>query len=360
MRTDKAVFLGSTFRDLEHHRRALVDALHDLTWLKVMESRGAAFGRAVENCLRWVRSSDLYIGVYGMCYGSREPETGVSFTELEYDEAMRQEHPCLIYLIDEDRHPIAPSSIDRGQDAEDLLRFKDKVRDANHCGSFRSPEHLQYQVIRDVIGLFDDLGWLTRKEEAPDTGQESHDTGWRIQMCAWGSPRGILDISPSTHASGQDDPDVAASMLVTRFSRGDYSDLDGFVTLRPEIRNALRSFLAVRDIDEEALRNSIISAQDALRIRLLVDVAGLAGARTCMGVICNHVLHNGRHWDGEIRSHGYEMRSFLDVAYEALCRMPRSRSQVIAEYMERARAGKAWHAKKVFEKVLRSMAGCPK
>ena len=99
MRTNKAIFLGSTFRDLELHRRALIEALQDLAWLRIMESRGAASGSALENCLRWVQSSDLYVGVFGMCYGSREIRSGRSFTEIEYDEAMRLKRPCLVYLI---------------------------------------------------------------------------------------------------------------------------------------------------------------------------------------------------------------------------------------------------------------------
>lgn len=48
--------------------------------------------------------------------------------------------------------------MDRGKDAEALARFKTKVSGANHRGQFKSPEHLQYQVVRDIIGLFDDLG----------------------------------------------------------------------------------------------------------------------------------------------------------------------------------------------------------
>lgn len=67
-------------------------------WLRVMESRGAAAGTALENCLRWVRESHVYVGILGMCYGSRETTSGISFAELEYDEAMRLRLPCLVYL----------------------------------------------------------------------------------------------------------------------------------------------------------------------------------------------------------------------------------------------------------------------
>lgn len=354
MKTECVVFVGSTFRDLEIHRRALIDALHDLVWLKVMESRGAAPGNAIENCLRWVRSSNVYLGVLGMCYGSREARSGLSFTELEYDEAMRLELPCLIYLIDEDRHPLPPSSVDRGKDAEDLSRFKAKVVAANHRGLFRSPEHLQYQVTRDIVALLAELSWW-----APQVVPQAsvplpcHGSERRIQLCAWGSPQGVLDLSSGLSEADGDDSDIAASILLSRFARGDFANLRGIVTLRPEIRNALRSYLAVRDIDETALAGDIRNARDALAVRMFIDVAGLARAGCCVEAICDQVLHEGRRWDRELRELSYTMRSFLDVSAEALGRMPSSCGSVISGYVERARAMKRWHAKKTFEKALR-------
>ena len=358
MKTDRTVFVGSTFRDLEYHRRALIEALHDLVWLRVMESRGAAPGNAVENCLRWVRASNVYLGVLGMCYGSREPRSGMSFTELEYDEAMRLNLPCLVYLIDEERHPLPPSSVDRGKEAEDLVRFKAKVSSANHRGLFRSPEHLQYQVIRDIIALFDDLGWwVPERDAAASAHLRPREKEWRIPLCAWGSPQGVLDLSHGPSEAESDEPDMAASILVSRFARGDFANLRGIVTLRFEIRNALRSFLAVRDIDETTLAENIRNSRDALNVRLLIDVAGLAGSKRCVEAISDQVLHRGRHWNAAIRALRYEMRSFLDVSAEALGRMPRSCEPIVAEYIERARAIEKWHAKETFEKALRKIRG---
>jgi hypothetical protein len=358
MKTDRTVFVGFTFRDLEHHRWALIEALHDLAWLRVMESRGAAPGNAVENCLRWVQASDVYVGILGMSYGSRDPRSGESFTEIEYDEAMRIKLPCLLYLIDEDRHPLLASSVDRGKDAEDLVRFKAKVSSANHRGLFRSPEHLQYQVTRDIIALFDDLGWWVPQKDAPATGQ-SHpqDIQWRIDLCAWGSPQGVLDLSHGSNEAESDVADIAASILVSRFARGDFANLRGIITLRPEIRNALRSFLVVRDIDETTLAENIRNARDALNVRLLIDVAGLARTKRCVEAVCDQVLHRGPRWDGELRALGYEMRSFLDVSVEALGRMPLPCEPVIADYIERARAIKQWRARDTFEKALRQIRG---
>ncbi len=352
MKTDRTIFISSTFRDLENHRKALIEALHDLVWLRVMESRGASAGNAIENCHRWVRDSDVYLSIIGMCYGSREPNSGKSFTELEYDEAMRLNLPCLIYLIDEERHALPPSSVDRGKDAEDLAQFKAKISRVNHRGLFRSPEHLQYQVTRDLINLFDDLSWWIPNQKPIGDGLPPRKNEWRIQLCAWGSPQGIIDLSDRFTEEEREETDIAASILVSRFQQGDFTILREVITLKSEIRSAIRSFLAVRDIDETSLSGEIRNSHIGLYLRLLIDLAGLARSRECVEAICDQVLHSGRKWDQELHDLGYSMRSFLSVSAEALGRMPSSAAPLIAEYVKRARTEKQWHAKKMFEKAL--------
>lgn len=350
MRLDRTVFVSSTFRDLEVHRRAVIDALHDPAWLKVMESRGAAAGRVADNVCRWIQESDVFLCIVGMTYGSCDSESGVSYTALEYEEAVRNDLPRLVYLIDEDRHQLSASSVDRGIDGDDLFRFKEKVRAANHLGFFRSPEHLQYQVTRDVISLFEDFGW---RDQAHPSATES-DSRRQIQPCGWGTPGAALSLDQLV---GDDvsDAGVAAAVLVSQFAKGNYDSLCGVISLRPEIRAALRSFLAVRDIDEEGLVVSIKGASDALAVRLLVDIAGMAKASSCLDAICNEAVVRGRKWDIELRELGYPMRSFVDVCVETIGRMPLSGANVIEKHIERARESKRWQAKRALEKAHRIM-----
>ncbi len=353
MRIDRTIFVSSTFRDLEHHRDLVKQALEDFFWLKMMEAYGAAPGRVDENIRRWVEASDVYLGILGMCYGSREKSSGISYTELEYDEAVRLKRPCLLYLIDEDHHPLFPSNVDRGNDAEDLLRFKAKVRKANHCTWFKSPEHLQSKVSKDILRLSNELGWWQPHRDPATTAPQLLETGWRIQLCAWDSPQGILNIDCRSSAEEGDDADIASSILVSRFARGNFSDLRNVLTLRPEIRNAIRLNLAVRDIDENALATAIRSSREVFTLRMLIDIAGLARAKQCVGAICEQVLYRGRQWDDDIRTSGFLMRPFLYVAGETLKRMPKTCQPIFSDYINRARTEKKWHAKATFEKALR-------
>ena len=137
---------------------------------------------------------------------------------------------------------------------------------------------------------------------------------WQIHLCAWNSPQGVLKISEGEPHSQRDEDDMAASILVSRFARGVYNDLGGVITLRPGIRNALRSLLSIRDIDEAGLSAQIRAVNEPTYIRVLIDIAGLARSNSCVETICERLIRDGRTLNSIIRGQGYLMRSFYDVA----------------------------------------------
>jgi len=96
-----AIFVSSTFIDLQTHRAAVRDVLVRLkAEVNGMEYFGALPEFPKEECLRILRSCQFYVGVIGMRYGSIDSETGKSFTHLEYEEAQRLRLPSLIYILD--------------------------------------------------------------------------------------------------------------------------------------------------------------------------------------------------------------------------------------------------------------------
>ena len=50
---------------------------------------------------RWIDESDVYMLILGGRYGSIEPNTGLSYTELEYDYAISQGKPTFAVVVDE-------------------------------------------------------------------------------------------------------------------------------------------------------------------------------------------------------------------------------------------------------------------
>ena len=104
-----SLFISSTFADLERHRSLVRDAVAKLELgSKAMELFGALPDTPKEECLRLVRSAQAFVGIFGMRYGHVDPETGKSLTQLEYEEAQALCLPTLVYLINEDTHPVLP------------------------------------------------------------------------------------------------------------------------------------------------------------------------------------------------------------------------------------------------------------
>jgi hypothetical protein len=148
------VFISSTFSDLKHHRLLVREAIIRLECgSKAMESFGALPDTPKEECLRLVRSANVYVGIFGMQYGSIDPETGKSFTQLEYEEAQAIRLPSLIYLIDEDRHPVLPKHVEIGEGSQKLLELKARLKKSHVVNFFSSPADLAVKVTQDLVHI---------------------------------------------------------------------------------------------------------------------------------------------------------------------------------------------------------------
>ena len=147
-------FVSSTFVDLERHRQLVRDSVERLEHdTKAMEFFGALPNTPKDECLRLVRSTNAYIGIFGMRYGSIDPETGKSLSQLEYEEAQLVRNPSLIYLIDEEAHPVLPKHVDTGESAIRLRALKDHLRTTHVVNLFTSPEDLVSKVTQDIVRL---------------------------------------------------------------------------------------------------------------------------------------------------------------------------------------------------------------
>ncbi len=116
------IFVGSTFSDMQLYRRVVRDAMTQLeTIVRGMEQFGSKPGSPLEECLQIVKSCQVYVGLFGMRYGSIPDGQEKSMTHLEYDAAQESQLPSLIYIIDEENQPILPKDIEFGPGAEKLV-----------------------------------------------------------------------------------------------------------------------------------------------------------------------------------------------------------------------------------------------
>ena len=137
-----------------------------------MEQFGSKPGSPVAECLEAVQSCRLYVGVFGMRYGSVPDGYDKSMTHLEYDEAQTLELPSLIYILD-DSHPIPAKDVETGSGAEKLRTLKEHLKKRHVVSFFTTPEDLQSRIMYDVPAQLERMGVevtgeLVKAEEASD------------------------------------------------------------------------------------------------------------------------------------------------------------------------------------------------
>jgi tetratricopeptide (TPR) repeat protein len=145
------VFVCSTFDDLEQEREAVLDAIRRVqSRHTAMEFFGARPGRPINICIEEVRKSDLLVVIVGEKYGSLPPGMGVSYSQAEYEEGVRLEKPCLVYLRDDDV-PILRKHVERDPDKLRLLdAWKQTLNAAHTVAKFESWPKLAVQVAADI------------------------------------------------------------------------------------------------------------------------------------------------------------------------------------------------------------------
>src|SRR5690606_30506422 len=103
MKKKLQVFVSSTYEDLKIDRQAAVSAILKAGHIPAgMELFTSGDKSQMETIRRWIDESDVYMLILGGRYGSVEPTTGVSYTELEYDYALELEKPLFSVVIKDD------------------------------------------------------------------------------------------------------------------------------------------------------------------------------------------------------------------------------------------------------------------
>ncbi|MBI3538437.1 MAG: tetratricopeptide repeat protein [Chloroflexi bacterium] len=147
------IFISSTFQDLQEYRRRVIEGLDRLRlqdvpieWI-AMEAFSASDSKPAELIRRKVADCDVYLGIVGMRYGSIDPETGQSFTEIEYRCAVEQDKARLLFLIDEKKGEIHPADVETDPNGMVRLKqLKDEMKLEHVVAHFDSPGDLADKV----------------------------------------------------------------------------------------------------------------------------------------------------------------------------------------------------------------------
>lgn len=132
MKRKLQVFVSSTFTDLIEERQAAVSAILKAGHIPAgMELFTAADRSQMDIIKNWIDESDVYMLILGGRYGSIEPTTGKSYTELEYNYAVEQGKALFAVVITKDA--LEKKVKEHGTDfielkePKPLADFKDKV-----------------------------------------------------------------------------------------------------------------------------------------------------------------------------------------------------------------------------------------
>lgn len=280
-RINVPIFVSSTYEDLVPYRDEVERCIIRMNQtIRGMEFFGSNPESPLEVCLKTVRESKIYVGIIGMRYGSILDESGKSFTELEYEEAVKNSIPSLIYILDEN-HPIAPKFMDTGEKARRLEDFKARLRRTHVVSSFTTPADLGKKVVQDrqAAEQMDDLEILRRFLMRPYKyyGQEivldvlltpSQTNSIKASMCK-GLGLQVGDVSSIKAAYGSADEQKSGE--ITLYGEGKMADW--IESIREPRRATIKVRLAYCVVAEMKEHDGGVRLNDSMYKRLiLLDV----------------------------------------------------------------------------------------
>jgi hypothetical protein len=116
-----------------------------------MEDFGARARRPLGECMREVRGSHIYLGIFAMRYGDIPDGMEYSYSHLEYLEAQKLRLPSLIFVIDEDAL-VRPVDFDVDGAAR-LKALKKELHTEHVVQSFLAAEDLSTNAARSATAL---------------------------------------------------------------------------------------------------------------------------------------------------------------------------------------------------------------
>lgn len=159
------VFISSTFQDLQNARQEVSQALLRADCFPAgMELFPAADEEQFEFIKTVIDESDYYIIISAGRYGTIHPETGLSYTEMEYDYAVETGKPVIRLLHKDPFNELKGEFIEQTDEGRGkLARFRERLSGSSMVNFWSDPSDLGAQV---VFGILDTrkrhptVGWM--------------------------------------------------------------------------------------------------------------------------------------------------------------------------------------------------------
>lgn len=148
------VFLSSTALDLASERNAAADAINKLNGYTCvrMEDFGAISDIPLDACLAKLRECEIYLALIGHRYGSCPPGENLSYTEAEYQEAVRRKLLCLTFIMP-DGARISAQNIQSDPQRSKQTAFRDLVKAERVCAPFEDEKDLKFKIAFSIANI---------------------------------------------------------------------------------------------------------------------------------------------------------------------------------------------------------------
>lgn len=175
MKRKLQIFVSSTFLDLIPERQAAVGAILKAGHIPAgMELFTAGDKSQMDTIKKWIDESDVYMLILGGRYGSTEPTTGISYTELEYNYATEQNKPLFAVVITdqalEKKVQVNGTGFLEKENPKELKLFRQKVL-SNISSFFEDEKDIRLSVhesLSDFASSRELKGWV-QADEIVDT-----------------------------------------------------------------------------------------------------------------------------------------------------------------------------------------------
>ena len=159
------VFISSTFQDLQNARQEVSQALLRADCFPAgMELFPAADEEQFEFIKTVIDQSDYYIIISAGRYGSIHPETGLSYTEMEYEYAVETGKPVIRLLHKDPFNELKGAEIEKtAKGRKALEQFREKLRKSSLVGFWKNPRELMAETLfalQDVQKRKPAIGWV--------------------------------------------------------------------------------------------------------------------------------------------------------------------------------------------------------
>ena len=165
MKKKYQIFISSTYTDLIEERAKVRDTILSMGHFPVgMENFGAANDEQWKIIKDMIDCSDYYVLIVGQRYGSvieKGADKGISYTEKEFNYAMKKKVPILAFIID-DSVSVLPAKIERNY-KDELEAFKKKVCTDRTVKWWKNKDDLASDVsvsLHNEIARTERPGWV--------------------------------------------------------------------------------------------------------------------------------------------------------------------------------------------------------